>query len=188
MATTTISRWIPANATECQHPNGLGVAYAYSLPNGKSCVIAYDGNQSKRAFHESYRDAEKRDVRIAEHFAALTSSALQKKEWRDRKNAAHSMVVGDIIHHSWGWEQTQCDFYQVLAVTAHGATIQAISSATVPDSCYSHGMAEMQTATPNAFCGEPLKVRIDGTNRVTTLKHGSAAKWDGRPKYCSWYA
>jgi hypothetical protein len=44
------------------------------------------------------------------------------------------------------------------------------------------------TPVKDAFCGETFKVRIDGHNYVTSLEHGCASKWDGRPDYHSWYA
>ena len=127
-------------------------------------------------------------TRYQQFYARLQQRVFeQEPPKRFHRNRPHTMVVGDIIHHSWGWEQTQCDYYQITEVTPHGATIRAIQSAAVDGSTVSHGMADRRTAVKDAFCGEPFKVRIDGGGYVTTLKHGNASKWDGRANYCSWY-
>ncbi len=150
-------------------------------------MIAYTGNAGEKAFYEGYRTAELRDQRVTDFFAGLEESAASRTIRHAERTAPHTMKPGDIIHHSWGWEQTQCDCYQVLSVTQHGATIQAIGAYTVEGSTQQHGMADTRMPNRDGFCGEPVKVRIDGRNYVTTLKHGSASLWDGRAKYCSWY-
>ena len=191
-ANFTIPRWIPKNSREV--PHRLGVCYVYeSEPVGPNAiqsfnVIAYAGKARRSAFHESYRKAELRDKRVTDWFAGLEARERDVKQRALDRARPHTFQVGDIIHHSWGHEQTQADFYQVVAVTAHGATIREIAASTVPGSTYSHGMADMRVAVKDAFVGEEQKVFIDGYNTVTTLKHGHAGKWDGRPAYCSWYA
>jgi hypothetical protein len=193
---TLQSRYIPKDSQAIEHP--LGVAYVQDLPAANSrmkyLAIAYAGKANKKSFYESYATKEARDKRIADFFAGLESWQKMKAERRAESSKPHTLKVGDILHHSWGWEQTQCDYYQILAVTPHGATIQAIISKTVEGSTVSHGMADRQIAIPDSFHGEPLRVKIDGFNRVCVskgngpLSHGSCGPWDGKPQYCSWYA
>lgn len=217
MATQTTSliqarvamRFIPKGSTLIEGPmvgSGpggpsypLGVCYVGQELNGPRqlpiyTVLAYIGTAGKRCFYESYRTAEARDKRVAEFFAGLEQTAAMRAGWKAEREKPHTVKVGDIIHHSWGYDQTQCDFYQVLAVTAHGATIQAIASEPIEGSA--GFMSDRRVPVRDHFvrrCGsgpveEPLKVRISGQNYVTTLEHGSAGVWDGSPKYCSWYA
>jgi hypothetical protein len=193
-----LTRWTPKESREIQHP--LGTCYVYEKSVGAFAkvtyvALGYAGTSKKSAFHNSHRTEEVRDRQVKEFFAGLESSAKLKADYKAERSKPHTVNVGDIIHHSWGWEQTQCDYYQVLSVTAHGATIQAIDSETVPGSD-TGGMSDRRLPIKDQFvrrCGsgpveEPLKVRIDGRNYVTTLAHGSATVWDGSPKYCSWYA
>ena len=42
------------------------------------------------------------------------------------KTLKHNIKVGDIFYHSWGYEQTNIDFYQVIAVTAKTVSIKEI--------------------------------------------------------------
>ena len=38
------------------------------------------------------------------------ASLKQEQRSQARKNFVNPYKVGDILHHSWGWEQTNCDF------------------------------------------------------------------------------
>ena len=40
--------------------------------------------------------------------------------------------VGDILHHSWGYDQTNCDFYQVVEVKKASVVLKPIAAETVP--------------------------------------------------------
>jgi hypothetical protein len=135
---------------------------------------------------------ESRDQRIADFFRLLEARATAKVQYRVERTRPHTLKAGDILHHSWGYEQTQCDYWQVLRVTAHGAIIQAIGSKTVEASTYEHGMADMRLPVADDFYGDPVKVRVNGFNRIAAsegrFSYGSAGVWDGRPHYCSWYA
>jgi hypothetical protein len=176
------SRYVPPNSTAIEHP--LATCYVHDTARGFA-AIGYVGNAGKRAFYESFRTAEQRDKRVADFFAGLEATKAMRAGFKAEREKPHTIKVGDIIHHSWGWEQTQCDFYQVLEVTAHGATIQAITAQSLEGS--DGFMSDRRLPVRDDFHGEPLKVRISGHNYVTTLPHGSAGLWDGQAKYCSWY-
>lgn len=202
MATATISRadlriqqrWIPKGSTEVRH--ALGVCYTEDIGrNGRELftAIAYNGTSSKRAFYESYRTREARDKRVRDFFAGLESHAVMMTDIKVERSKPHTLAVGDIIHHSWGWDQTNCDYYQVIAVTDHGATVREIASKTVSGGTFAHGMAGYRTAVKDGFCNDAFRIQVDGSNHVRSmskgpLAHGSANKWDGQPDYCSWYA
>jgi len=168
-------------------PEGLGVVYVYTDPKGRSCAIAYAGKRSKSSWHHAFANEQQMLEKAAEFFLNLKSWKATKAEWRATRMRPHTLKAGDIVHHSWGWEQTQCDYYQVVSATPHTVNLRAIASETVPGSIYEHGMAELRTAVKDAFCGDEFRVHVNGNNAVG-LEHGSAGLWDGKPDYCSWYA
>lgn len=113
---------------------------------------------------------------------------LKADRKRHRSEYAHDYQVGDIIEASWGWEQTNVDFYEVVAVPSpHSVTLREIGAAVGhqdpdgPMSCY-------VVAVPHSFKGEPFikRVSVGGGIRFESYKYGH--KWDGREQYCSWYA
>ena len=106
-----------------------------------------------------------------------------------------AVKVGDIFYSSWGYDQTNIAFYQVVRITPSGksAEIKRIASSTTEDSF----MSGLSTAIPDAFLNEgPGKVkRIQYSTwsrvgeayfRITSYE--SAHPWDGKPKRSSWYA
>lgn len=75
-------------------------------------------------------------------FITGETSAAGEKEQADRKAKAkaekaawhHDFAIGDILHYSWGYEQTNCEFYQVVSLKAKAIMVRRISGAMVPDS------------------------------------------------------
>ena len=51
-----------------------------------------------------------------------------KKRFRNPNKA------GDILHHSWGYDQTNCDFYQVAEVKPVSVVLKKIAAKTVAGS------------------------------------------------------
>ncbi|MBW3636659.1 MAG: hypothetical protein KY445_09385, partial [Armatimonadetes bacterium] len=90
-------------------------------------------------------------------------------------DARSEFKAGDILQHSWGYEQTNVDFYQVLSVTAKFLTVRRISGRIIQDAG-TGAMAGRCEPVPDAFTGEAEK--------IAARKY---SKWDGRPAYCSWY-
>ena len=109
----------------------------------------------------------------------------------------HTLKVDDVLYSSWGYDQTNVDFYQVLKVT--------------PSGVYIRELVDKVTATPGAFMtgtSVPLRDESFGTlvryhfakdaplmfkragadNSVRIKSYASAWKWNGEPKRCSWYA
>jgi hypothetical protein len=98
--------------------------------------------------------------------------------------------VGSIFHWSWGYEQTNVDFYQVVALNGRNAIVREIGQKTVEGSTYSHGMADTRVAVPDKFIGPEKHKRIMFSNGEPYLSkpYGWCSLWEGKPEYCSWYA
>jgi hypothetical protein len=208
-------RWIPKDSRPVEHR--LGVCYVADQLNTPRnipvfTVCAYRGNAGKSSFYESYRSAEARDKRVAEFFASLESWEQTKNERRAERSKPHTLVVGDIITNSWGWEQTNVDMYQVVKATSNYVWLQPIAGETVPDEGCGPMSGRVRPEVPvrqiltrevrdygdwDAAIGcrpcslktvpvEPTKHKAEGVN--VCFKHGCGSKWDGRSMYCSWYA
>jgi hypothetical protein len=106
--------------------------------------------------------------------------------------------VGDVVMNTWGYEQTNVEFYQVLEVKNKSLVVREICADVVKDSTYSHGMACNLVADLNNFVKdkEPfmlrLKMRMSYENKLVCSICNPKSfyyfhKWDGRPQYCSWY-
>ena len=154
--------------------------------NGKPCAIAFSGKRTKPDLHYRYNNTARRNQALTDYVANLKAHRERKSDRRATEKAfRHTLKVGDILHYSWGYDQTQCEFYQVIGATEFSVTIREIVAESVKGS--EGFMADSRVAVPDRFVGQEMKKRVQIGN-VLSMPHGCATVWDGRPKHCSWYA
>jgi hypothetical protein len=188
-------RFIPKDYTmykECE--NGI----VYASPN-KLHAISFMGTSSKSHWYYQFMCVEKME-RAAEIFIEKCAAV---KEWQESKKKDKAefktdIKVGDILHTSWGYEQTNVEFFQVLNVKGNTITIQEICA----DYESTGYMAGRVVAIPNKPAKENhwegdictlvdapiLKKRVSVGNSVKINDSASAWIWDGKPCYTSSYA
>ena len=52
---------------------------------------------------------------------------------RSSEEFRRSLRVGDILYSSWGWEQTNIDFYQVIAIRGSAVDLRQLDQRTTED-------------------------------------------------------
>ena len=103
---------------------------------------------------------------------------------------AHSITVGSILSRSWGYEQTNVDFYVVTRATKTMITFAPIAK----DVEYTGTATDY--ATPQIVGGTPVIIGSDTMRRkvnnygngpsVSIANYagaGSASPWSGKPQY-----
>jgi len=96
--------------------------------------------------------------------------------------------VGDIWTSSWGYDQTNVDFYRVERVTKATVVLQEIGSKLESDDGMMSGRV---VADPSVQTGKQLRRKVNGTTDCPHCKiesYSSASPWDGTPQRSSWYA
>ena len=48
-------------------------------------------------------------------------------------NATHNVKIGQIFSMSWGYDQTNVNYFQVVSLTAKGVYVREIGACSVPD-------------------------------------------------------
>lgn len=181
MATDLIqTRYIPSGSTPIEGPGG--VVYVREV-NGVHYGIAYKGKAGKPTWNYHFRNEAEKDRTIKEFFESNERSLKFKEELKQARNQPVTLKVGDIIYNSWGWEQTNVDFYAVVRVSAAYVWLQALSQS----SKESGFMAGYCSAVKGTAHGPILKHKVNNGNSVC-FKHGCGSLWDGKPKYYSTYA
>lgn len=95
--------------------------------------------------------------------------------------------VGTVLHYSWGYDQTNCEFFQVLGrFGKRGVVIQEIGHRVVEGS--EGFMSDRVQPDKGRFTGEPMRKQIGPWG--VPFDHGSATPIDSDEKvfYRSWYA
>lgn len=181
-----VGRWRP---TECVHEKRTpyGVVFYGTNKNGTPSAIGYAGKSKKSTWYFSFSNEKQFQEKMNRFLEGLEQHELAKVKWRAERaayDARSEYKAGDIVYNSWGYEQTNIDYYQVLEVSAKFLKLRPIASR-MTDSEQSQSMSGRCEPIPDQFTGEAMKrgVSKGGVN----FKHGCGSKYDGRPRYCSWY-
>jgi len=149
----------------------------------KPFLCVYKGLSGKAISYYWYRTLEQRQNAV-EGFKDMADS--QEKYKVEKKEALKNLVnvakVGDILDSSWGYDQTNIDFYEVVGVTAKSVKIEEIGQTLVEQTGY-----DSETVVPNrnSRSGKIMMKRIKSYNKneyyVSIASYAIASKWDGSP-------
>lgn len=97
-------------------------------------------------------------------------------------------VPGKIVVNSWGYDQTNIDYYLIVKRTKHFVTLQAIGYATNVETGFLTGDC---TPDPNKPLDKPLlrrKVHVwDGKEQGIDIEFGWCSLWHGGANHWSSY-
>jgi hypothetical protein len=180
--------YVPTDAVKVER-EGLTGAEAYKYDFGdKPCAMMFIGKQAKPAMHHTYSTVEKRDAAIEKFFDDQAQVAENKANREAaakarRIAAAEGAKVGDIYYTSWGYDQTNVDFYQIVAKKGVTFQVQQIGTKIVQEGRGSDGVI----ADPAVKCGELMTKRMDASGGFTMSSFEYASAWDGNPKHQTSY-
>jgi hypothetical protein len=123
---------------------------------GGMCFV---GKAIKPTWFYRFKSVEQRNKEIEQTFARVQAKADRKAQEKAKKSEAmqnHGVAVGDVFRCSWGYDQTNIDYYEVIAITGKTATICRIG-------CLSENTGFLQgDSVPQlgAFIGKPKKKLI----------------------------
>jgi len=100
---------------------------------------------------------------------------------------SEKMEPGAVLSSSWGYDQTNYDFYVVVKMSATSIWLQKIKQ----DSSDYNG--QYMTSVENPVLGEylvgaPMRRKYNGGNWVNINSYAGARLWDGKPKNATHYA
>jgi hypothetical protein len=176
-------RFISPNAI----PLETSFAQVYVEPQNL-CAKGYIGKQSKTAFNYRFRNINQLWESVTTFFEGQMERQKEKARRMDeRVRFVHDLKVGDVLHYSWGYDQTNCEFYVVTGVKGKMVQITECASKTVSTEGLS-SMAAMVVPVESKMVS-PDQAMWKLPNRFgVPMKFGNASKWHGKPCYSSWYA
>lgn len=166
------------------HDLADGSRYYLAEEAGRIVVTKFHGKSLKidRQWFRSQAEAE-RDI------ATFTTRRQQLADAQaDRRAEAkrpHTLDVGAVLVSSYGYEQTNVDFYEVVAVQNRTVTLREL----VQERQDTGNMSGTTTPVPGQYTkAEPIRKRVNPRNGVKLSSSSYAHPWDGRPQYWSSYA
>jgi hypothetical protein len=199
MARTKFDRsWYTAGASEIRDLDGLGEAAIMPERAGRPRPFSaqvFRGQQAKPACYFGFKTLEEMEAYIETFRNNLRAEKAEKDERLAKKKALRELPnpfkVGDILHSSWGYDQTNCEFYQVVEVKVKSVVVREIGHITVPGSS-GHDCCHVTPDRDN-FIGEPITKIVQryqmGDVYLNMGVRGTATLInENQSFYSSWYA
>lgn len=139
------------------------VAYLWSTGQGKPGATIFSGKRAKPNSNFYYRDYARLDAALALAVeSAARAVAFRQERAAKRKNFVHDCKVGDIYRTSWGYDQTNIEYFEVVEVKGKFATLRELAQKRV------------ETGWLQGSCvplpGEYLKPRYEGDDAGLPIK------------------
>jgi hypothetical protein len=180
--------YIPTGSTKVTDKATGAHVYLYER-GGKLAAMGFAPKATaNHCGHWTFKTAAAREKWVRELFDGFRAHAKRKAERAQAKKAfCHSLQPGHILTSSWGYEQTNIDFYQVTAlIGSHMVEVRKIRRIDVSkDPLYMQG--DVMPDIDN-FCGEPFRRHVKEGNRLKIESYASASLWDGKPEHFTAYA
>lgn len=148
-------RYISASYAPLAVKEGL-----YAVYGQEKTAIFYLGKRTKPEAHLIFPSLEARDAYLARFVEKAERFAREKAERKAAEKAAraaftHGYALGDILVSSWGYEQTNLEFFEVVGVpSGKSVLLRPVASRRVR----STGWASADVApAPGQFTGEAFR-------------------------------
>ena len=161
--------------------NFIGAMYTITGPNGVMQIVRLYKKWATKPELNHYVESKDRAIELIQEREDRLKSWEDMKAERRKKATNNTLKIGDILYSSWGYDQTNIDFYQVTELIGkQSVKIKQVASKVLSNS---HGQDKV-TAVKGAFLenAEEMLKRVSD-NSVSLNSYSSARLWDGSPKY-----
>lgn len=165
--------------------------YTYLNSAGKPCAMYFGGKRSKPDASYQYSSEERRAEAIQNTIdSAKKTQACKAARAAEQKAVGRGLEVGDHLICSWGYDQTNVNFYKVVALKGQKSvlilpvgskriSVDGSSDRVVPDEVVRDYDTLLGFGRDEV---EPVaKLAKNGSVRLSD--HYAAIKWDGKPCY-----
>jgi len=154
-----------------------GIAYHYER-GSELYGMYFRGKAQKPTEHYSFKTEERREAfceKFFERIQEVIEWKRKRKEEQTKKleEAYGGLEVGAIFYSSWGYEQTNINFYQVVGIKGKNLTIQEIGKKRVSESIGS----EMVVPAPEIKIGETFTKRLNSSGGLTMNSYEYASPY-----------
>ncbi len=166
---------------------GVNNSIVLFKPDEDLTIMGFSGRAERKPnFYITFSNLEKRDKYINDFFKSQENIIKKKEEERQKRIEItnENIEIGKIYYTSWGYEQTNGEFYQVVARKGKKTLIlREIYSSQVTSG---RDCGTFEPVKDNFVSEETFETRVD------SLKIGESYKkslhvYDNKPVYRSWY-
>jgi hypothetical protein len=155
------------------------VVYTHeSVARGKIVAMAFAGRAAKPLWHYIFGSAERLAEKIKSQVESLEAHKAMVAERRKARFAPHKLVGGEVFRTSWGYEQTNVEYYEVVSVCGQTVELREIAQSREEEG-YLCGKTKPM---PGMFIGEAFSRRVSMVGGSPSVKiHQSATAYYEQP-------
>lgn len=178
VSTILDARWVPPGYQLLIRNHDLGLEVFANLD--RPVAIAYAGKRRKCDWHYTFSSRERLEKRVSDYVDAQLEAARVRRERKQKRvGFRHTLKVGDVLVCTWGYEQTNVDFYEVTRLVGHARVmvearpISQLSNETDTDRGFC-------VPLPGQYIGRAKRYRVAEGNRikVESFAYARPAEYD----------
>ena len=141
-------------------------------------AICFTRQSFRPRWHYTFQSEAARQSYITRDVAARTEHQATVCARRAKRYQPHTLVVGDVLVSSWGYDQTNVDFYEVRRCV--GKTEVEVAKA--PSVVVSESVGAERVIPGRApDTAGTWRVRVNGASNSATIDRNYASQWNGQP-------
>lgn len=186
-------RFVPVGSLKVADKLSDAVVYLreYATAKGTAFVVlAFHGKAAKPTFHYRYSSAAQRETKVREHFGWRRSHAerieRERREQAEKRAKGHGLQVGHILRSSWGYDQTNIDYYQVVELVGT-CSVRVCKIGSIMTEATGWAMGKC-VPNPDSKMGDPMLRRVGRGGGVRISSCQWASLWDGKQDNWTAYA
>lgn len=170
-------RIIPQNYVEFNNPVKIDLEFYWNNNNEKPVAICFSKKAKKPSWHYRFKDFAQFQKTINDTIDNRLSHQKTVAERRQKRFAPHSLSVGDYLYCSWGYDQTNIDFYKVTKLIGKNK-IEVVSC---KNKITGSGCQSDYVVPGEEIIGSEQNYIVNSQyNSIRIYSFASARKWNGQ--------
>lgn len=174
MAVRELNRYVPASYQLAIEEPELGIQVYIDAE--RICAMGFAGRRNNPDFRYRFNNMAQLNAYVEEFVARIRNRAEYQQQRRAERVAANRNAVvnvGDIFQAMWGYDQTNIDYFQVVAVRGQMMDVRPIRALSEGNGLPDQGVC---VPAPNNFIGERVRrVRIQASGESIFFRFASYA-------------
>ena len=174
----------PTAQVEVMPEAGITVIRYSGAKTGKPAAAVYSGKSENPLWDYFFGNEHSREQYIADQVEkSKAAMSVRQERAQAKREFQHGLKDGDILYSSWGYDQTNVNWYEVVGVVGKQVLLREIDAKVVSGGRGSESVVPV----PGHYDGAVLKKipqrGYNGQPYVKINASENAYPWDGKPKH-----